>query len=194
MYGSVFSPLLPLVVITRSLKLYQKVIVVFIITSFSADLLSIYVIRGSNYNFLHLYGLVESLILFWFYSIVLDNSKKWIYPLAMVFSLFYLINSYWYEWDQFNTVGRSAESIIFIFLSLVMFYQFFKKEEDIFLERSPLFWINIAILIYFSGAFFSFILSKIILSPGKLSWVLHNSANMLKNLILAIGLWKARPK
>jgi hypothetical protein len=76
-------------------------------------------------------------------------------------------------------------------LAFSLFYQFYKEENDIFIDQSPLFWMNIAILTYFSGAFFSFILSKEILS-GPLPWMLHNVCNALKNILFSIALWKIR--
>ncbi|MGK7392690.1 MAG: hypothetical protein ACNS60_20210 [Candidatus Cyclobacteriaceae bacterium M2_1C_046] len=195
-YGSVFSPIIPLffaVIQAKKLEKYQKIIVLFIATSFAADLISLYIIKGTNYNFLHGYGLVEALILFWFYSVVLEKSKKWLFALAFAFCVFYLWDSVFLEIQQFNAIGRSVESVVFIFLSLMLLYQFYHKEDDIFLDRSPMFWFNVAILFYFSGAFFSFILSKVILS-SSLSWKFHNTSNMLKNLLLAVGLWNVKSK
>lgn len=191
-YGSVFSPIMPLVFARKWKNKYLVSITLFVIVSFSADLISLTILYGKvNYSFLILYGLLESLILFWFFHCVLDNGKKWLVYLGIIFSLFYIYDSIWIEPNQFNTIGRSVESLIMIVLSLALFYQFFRKEDDIFLEKSPLFWINIGILIYFSGALFSFVMSSIILST-KLSWIFHNISNILKNIFIAIGLWRAK--
>ncbi|MGW8122639.1 hypothetical protein ACV07N_08250 [Roseivirga echinicomitans] len=192
-YSSVFSPLIPLfLLLKRGYNRSLRIIILFIAASFLTDLTSAFLIRGNNYIFLHGYGLLEALILFWFFNTVIKN-QKWIPFLAIAFSVFYLINSIWFEWGVFNTIGRSVECLIMIFLSLRLFYQFFQLEEDIFIDRSPTFWITIGILVYFSGAFFTFTLSKYILTDVPL-WVLHNISNVLKNIFLAIGLWKAVKK
>ncbi|WP_339694996.1 hypothetical protein [uncultured Roseivirga sp.] len=191
-YSSVFSPLIPLLFLLKGR--YNgplQIIILFISLSFLTDLVSVFLF-GNNYTVLHLYGLLEALILFWFFNSVIKN-QKWIPFLALAYSVFYLINSIWFEWGEFNTMGRSVECLIMIFLSLRLFYQFFKLEEDIFIDRSPIFWITIGVLVYFSGAFFTFTLSKYILTDAPL-WILHNTSNVLKNVFLAIGLWKVSKK
>ncbi|KYG81689.1 hypothetical protein EV198_1896 [Roseivirga ehrenbergii] len=191
-YSSVFSPLIPLFFLLRGrYNAPLRIIILFISLSFLTDLVSVFLF-GNNYTVLHLYGFLEALILFWFFNTVIKN-QKWIPFLAIAFSVFYLINSIWFEWGVFNTIGRSVECLIMIFLSLRLFYQFFKLEEDIFIDRSPIFWISIGVLVYFSGAFFTFTLSKYILTDAPL-WILHNISNVLKNVFLAIGLWKASKK
>lgn len=192
-YGSIYSAVIPLLFAWKKLNRYQRVIVIFICLSFSADLFAKYVIHGRNYLFLHFYGILEALLLMYFYSLVIDKDKRVIGILAVIYTLFYLFNSLYWEWNVFNTYARSLECLIMISLSIVLFYQFYNREEDIFIDRLPLFWMNIAILTYFSGAFFSFILSKEILS-GPMPWLLHNASNMLKNILFAIGLWKVRDK
>ena len=191
-YSSVFSPLIPLLFLLKGrYNGLLRIIILFISLSFLTDLVSVFLF-GNNYTVLHLYGLLEALILFWFFNRVIKN-QKWIPFLAIAFSVFYLINSIWFEWGVFNTIGRSVECLIMIFLSLRLFYQFFKLEEDIFIDRSPIFWITIGVLVYFSGAFFTFTLSKYILTDVPF-WILHNISNVLKNVFLAIGLWKANKK
>lgn len=190
-YGSIFSPIIPLLFVWKRLNLYQIVIVTFIVLSFSTDLLTVFVIKGYNLHYIRAWGFVEALLLFLFYSIVLDRSKKWITALTIVFVVLYLFDSFWLKSYEFNTLGRSIECFIFIVLSVLLFYQFFRKEDDIFIEHSPLFWINIAILAYFSGAFFSYVLSNMLL-VDSITWIFHNISNILKNLLLAVGLWKVR--
>ncbi|PWL30232.1 hypothetical protein [uncultured Roseivirga sp.] len=190
-YSSTFSPVIPIVIfLSRRYNGLFRIIISFVIASFSSDLISIFLVRGTNYPFLHGYGWVEALILFLFFYYVFDKSR-WVIYTALVYSIYYLINSTFIEANTFNTLGRSTECLIIIFLSLRLFYQFFIKEEDIFLEQSPLFWINVGLLTYFSGAFFTFVLSKYILTDEPL-WILHNISNILKNILIAIGLWKVK--
>jgi hypothetical protein len=191
-YGSIFSPLIPIALLFN--KKYDGPIRLLVIVSFTSDIVSAFLIRGNNHIFLAWYGLVEMLILFSFYYKVL-NTKKWIPYLTIAFSTFYLVNSFYLVNDAFNSISRSAECLIMIFLILKLFHQFFKQEEDIFIEQSPLFWVNVGLLIYFSGAFFTFIFSEYILDPREVPlWRLHNSANFLKNILIAIGLWKVRTR
>ncbi|GHE74507.1 hypothetical protein [Roseivirga thermotolerans] len=188
-YSSVFSPLIPIgIYLTQKHNDRFKVIMLFVFVSFASDLLSIYVVKGSNYLFLHAYGLVEAMLLFLFFYKVLEN-RRWIPFLAVCYGIYYTINSLLFEMGMFNTIGRSIECLLIIFLCLRLFYQFFHNEEDLFLEKSPLFWITVGLLTYFSGAFLTFVFSRYILVDEPL-WILHNISNVLKNTFIAIGLWK----
>ncbi|HEY3402057.1 MAG TPA: hypothetical protein VGK59_01655 [Ohtaekwangia sp.] len=189
-YGSIFSPLLPLGFSWKKLLPYQLIIVLFVSASFITDISTHYWIPGRNYWALHVYGFIEAALLLYFYSRVLNRIKIWIYVVTIFYLAFYLINSFLWERNEFNTYARTVEAVIMIILAILLFYKFYQDEEDIFIDRSPLFWMNIAILTYFSGAFFSFILSHEILLGTMMSWRLHNLSNILKNILLAIALWK----
>lgn len=189
-YGSVFSPLVPLWFARKKLLPYQSTIVLFILVSFTADLATRYLIEGRNYWLLHIYGFIEAGLLFYFFALVISRLKRLIYGLALLYLAFYCVNSFAWEWNMFNANARTAEAVVMIVLSVLLLHQFYKNEEDIFIDRSPLFWINIAILTYFAGAFFSFILSAEILLGTQMSWRLHNFSNILKNLLLAVALWR----
>jgi hypothetical protein len=193
---SIFSPLVPLLIVVlrrKKLARYQAVIVIFVTVSFLTDLFSTYIMRGGNYYLLHGYGLLESAILIYFYYLVLKESKKVTAIVGAAFLAFYVVNSLTWEYRVFNTYGSTMECLLMIGFAMALFFQFYKEEEDIFIDQSPLFWMNIGILVYFSGAFFSFILSREILS-GPMTWMLHNLCNVLKNLLFAIALWKVHPR
>jgi hypothetical protein len=192
---SIFSPVVPLIAFMRTgrQKAYQTTIVVLICFSFASDLITSYIIRRGNYYMLHGYGLLESVLLLLFFSQVMPSLKSRIYIIGVIFTLYYVINSLTFEYMKFNAYGRSVECLLMIALSLTLFYKFYQEEEDIFIDQSPLFWMNIAILVYFSGALFSFILSRQILASKALPWTLHNVCNVLKNLLFALALWKIQP-
>ena len=196
-YISVFSPLIPLIlVIGKRPSIYQWIILLFVALSFSADLLSmlyINIVYRNNMTFLHVYGLLEGLVLIWFFSKVIEAPKIRFLILGIVFSFVYVLNSLHLEYGVFNALGRFLQSTILIILSINLFYQFYKKEEDIILESSPLFWFNAAILVYFSGAFFSFLLAKLITLNAQM-WIFHNISNILKNLLIGVGVWKITSK
>lgn len=190
---SVYSALIPLSVLLKK-RCDQSLwpIVTLIVLAFVSDIISFYLIKGSNYSFLQVYGGIEILLLLYFYH-KKSEFKKTVLVIGTLLAVLYLLNSFILENGKFNTIGRSLESIVFLFLAMKLFYQFFRKEEDIFLDKSPVFWINVGILVYFSGAFFTFIFSEYILDPRTVPmWRLHNSSNFLKNLFFAIALWKVK--
>ena len=57
-----------------------------------------------------------------------------------------------------------------------------------------MFWINTAILIYFSGNLFLFIFNTYLVSVLKddlvVYWSFHNLLYLIKNVLFAIGLWQ----
>lgn len=95
-----------------------------------------------------------------------------------------------------NTITISVESITLIIYSLVSFY-FIMSEmlyENI-LEES-FFWINIAVLFYFSGSLFLFIFSNYLMQQGnKLfmdTYKIHTFVNAVWYLFISIGFWKVK--
>jgi hypothetical protein len=148
--------------------------------------------RGGNYGFMQLYGIVEASILSYFYWLVLDNARRFITISFFCYAAFYTIDSFYWEAGTFNQYARSIECLLMVTYSFILFYRFYQKEEDIYIEQSPMFWINVALLTYFSGAFISFVFGAKFM-PGA-SWKFHNSANMLKNLLLAVALWRVPRK
>ncbi|UII33681.1 hypothetical protein LVD17_07600 [Fulvivirga ulvae] len=60
----------------------------------------------------------------------------------------------------------------------------------------PLFWVNSAILLYFSGVLFLFLffepLAKVNEASAVISYMFHNVLLVLKNVLFAVGFWKSR--
>jgi hypothetical protein len=188
--GSVFSPVFPLLFAWKKLNHYQAVVIAFILVSFISDLICTYLISSpTNYPFLNGYGLAEAMILFYLFSLVLHYDRNRFVILAALYGIYFVVSTLINGVKELNSFARSIECLLMSTLSLILFYQFFTEEEDLFIERNPLFWINIAILTYFSGAFFSFILSREIFSYRIEPWLLHNISNIFKNILLAVGLW-----
>lgn len=196
-YLSIFSPLLPLLTLTvRKVDSTIRWVVLFVILSFLSDLINLIIIKmdlieGNNYFMYKIYGFLETAVLLVFYYKVLDK-KRLVWMLGSIFLVFYLVDVIYIEPDSFHAFGRSVQSILLIFYSLMLFLQFFQKEEDIFLDRKPVFWVNVGLMVYFSGAFFSFMLSNYLLNSPQYIWAFHNFSNFLKNLLIGIGIWKSR--
>jgi hypothetical protein len=177
----------------------ERVILVFICASFATDLITFFVIRNEHLlrNILiQIFGFTEAALLLLFYTLVFKKAswKKTVYAVGAGYLAFYLIDALLWERLKFNHMARSVEASLFIFMALAFFYQVYQQEDDIFIERSPLFWINVALLVYFAGAFFSFVLSREIMIDPRLTWKFHNFSNFLKNILLGIALWIIPPR
>lgn len=200
-YGSVFSPILPIAIaLFWNLSHRFPFIVSYLIFSFTVDIISLSLAfsKINTYPLIHIFGLVEFCLLIGFSHNRLKWNKKATKNFLILIGAIYAINSMFHEnVFQFNSIIRSCLALIMIFISLRYFHRLIKFHTEVFIEKVPEFWFYTAILTYFSMALFSYILSLDILSKPidqnlLYSWAFHNIANILKNILFAIGLWKVR--
>jgi hypothetical protein len=97
--------------------------------------------------------------------------------------------------NMIDNISVSTESILLCSYASFLFYYVLKKllYEDLLAE--PVFWINSAVLIYFSGNLLLFAFSnEIVKSSEKLHYelwaIIHTVCNVFYNVLIAIGFWK----
>ena len=201
-YGSNLSPLIALLIAIKSYikgKRLDRIsisVLALVTISFTADLSSYFfaLVFGSNYWIINCYFILEIALTGFLFGFILNH--KIIITLYILISLgFATLNTvvgFHYYHGEFLAISGLL-SIIMCCLSLNSLYQ---NESNLYIENVPTFWYVVGLLTYFSGALFSFILSSDILKQQHLhfeySWAFHNIANILKNLLFAIGLWKVR--
>ena len=200
-YTSLFSPVFFFIVLFHIRKHQfiktDIIVVVIVILSFSTDITLKYIIDGKNYIYMFIYLLIETALLIYFYHNILKKSRILILVMLLTFliTLIYelLIKN---PVDDFFTLTFTIRCLIFIIFSLYYFYQIYNREEDIFKSKASQFWYNVSIIIYFSLAFFPFLLATEILSGlfDYSLWQVHNIGNILKNIIFAIGLWMVQKR
>ncbi|RJE71861.1 hypothetical protein BGP76_07175 [Reichenbachiella sp. MSK19-1] len=86
----------------------------------------------------------------------------------------------------------SMKNILVMGLCILYFLQVFQSDTEIFLENTPLFWIVIGFIFYTAGSFFLWLMSSEIVNNPKYSMLIVHLGNILKNILFALGLWKAR--
>lgn len=96
--------------------------------------------------------------------------------------------------DNFST---SVESIILIFYSLFFFYYVLKNLVLENLLSTPVFWLNTAILFYFSGNMILFVFSNHMAKTDNAKYIIlwaiiHTFFNVIYNTLLSLGFWKVR--
>jgi len=78
---------------------------------------------------------------------------------------------------EFNSISRSTEGVLLIVHSTIYFSKLFKEKKIKKLEAEPSVWLNIAVLVYFSGSFLLFGFSNLLLSMNsyeiKEIWGIH---------------------
>ena len=152
----------------------------------------------NNMPAFHLYGLLHGLILVWFFSMII-RTRKALIQIGSLYLVFYIINSAFLESIfTYNAIAKVTQNAFFIILSFWYFFDVYKYETNLELESSGIFWIVVGILIYHSGALFSSLFSAKILSGNNdrlfSTWVVHNIAGTIKNLLFLLGLWMGRTR
>jgi hypothetical protein len=93
--------------------------------------------------------------------------------------------------------AMSAQGVFFMVLALAYFYRLFTSERPVaHLERTGMFWVNSAVLIYFAITIFAFFLYNDMLAKGlgKISQNVHVVVNLTANVFYAIGLLCKTPQ
>ena len=148
--------------------------------------------------FLHLYTVLEFSVFWLFYY---RFFKVFYSPLGMkvllvTFLLFAILNAIFLQKiDTFNTYARGLESLIMIALSLMAFNKIIIELDTRYPTSQPVFWVNSAVLFYFSGNLVVFVMSNYISGDNKLllvSWGIHAILMAILNSFIAIGLWQTR--
>ncbi|MDO7847983.1 hypothetical protein Q5H92_16580 [Hymenobacter sp. M29] len=94
---------------------------------------------------------------------------------------------------RFNTGQRFAESLLVLGLALLYFYKVIRELVIVHLQREPLFWISVGLLLYFAGNVFIFISSNYVMQHSSaLSlrlWDIHAWLYMVLYGLFAWALW-----
>ncbi|NII27008.1 hypothetical protein HB364_18095 [Pseudoflavitalea sp. X16] len=183
-----------------ALRIITIHVLVAAVTELAATLLWHY--RINNLFLLHIYTVEECGMLLWFYSYLWRERiplRVFLY-VFLSFLVFAVINSMLLQpLTQNNTYARSIEAVIMIACAIAFFYKMLSEARIHKPERSPYFWINTGLLIYFSGSLLLFTLSNYIRGPEYKQlrmdiWTLHAFFNILLYTFITIGLWKQRRK
>lgn len=153
-------------------------------------------IKENNLYLLHYYTIIEfcgwAIIFYLLFESVLV--KRMILWLGIAYVVFAIINSIlWEGLDTFNTNSRSLESVLLSVFSVMYYVKMFKEKKVYRLERDASFWINAAVLIYFSSAFLLFGFSNLLLNSSSYKirevWGVHGIFLIVHYLLITISLW-----
>ena len=203
---SVIASVIPLVASIINFKFITKVLMplfVLIVVSTIIEILN-EVHLGfylNNFYILHIFTIFEFTAITVFYRRFLEKNLSSIlsYGLVVVFSIIAFLD---YKINGLNSIDYfsiSVESFIVTFYSLFLFYFVLKNLIFENLLESPIFWLNTAILLYFSGNLFLFIFSNYLIKSEPLRYhalwfTIHSIINILYNILLGVGFWKTKVK
>lgn len=146
-----------------------------------------------------IFTLVECCLLLYIFSLILVPfvQKKWFWIAGIFFTALVLIDVLWWSnLEQFNTYSTAVESLFLIILPLIFFYKTLQELLIEHLEQEPIFWINVAVLLYFSSSLFIFLFTDFFKASDTalfVLWSIHGIFNILHNIFYSIALW-LKPK
>ncbi len=149
----------------------------------------------------HLYQMGEFFILGLFYSQIINNilSKRLIIILILLFEFYCIVNMFFIQSiHEYPAIPQSLSKIFLVGFSILFFYRVLIEARIPNLWKEPLIYINLAILIYYSGNLFYSLLFNLILNYSKeFSKVTVQYFAVLMALfylLIAFGFWKADRK
>ncbi len=145
------------------------------------------------------YVYLESLLLFTFYYLLFVNNRiaRFLVVVAAITSssIYVLVNvgdpSYpWYA------VLSSTEGALLILFSVMLFFKLVKDLPQENLLDMPVFWINAAVLFFYSCTFMLSLtmdyIAQILRNDFTIFWTFHNFLRACFCMVICIGIWRAR--
>ncbi len=179
----------------------QKLLLLIIIALIVNDGLTFY-LREQNQSNLwvyHYYVPIQFCLITVLYRHMLKLivSGKVMVFIGMIFVLFSLANTLFLQGiEQFNTNAILISNVVFVLFSLLFFYQLLKAPLIEELERLPQFWINLAVLIYYSSSSVLFYMVNHVLKIDTKSlaivWTVNIGLYVILNCLYSVGLWKVQ--
>jgi len=199
-FGSVIVPLSIAIAHWKKMPEELKPLGLLLLLSLASDLLSIIFIQYSFNTYLigNIYMITQFFLLIWLFRIQLSTKRTT--TIILLFSgLFCIVNITIFQGPWvFNSVSNVMASLILIGFCLYHFYRLLSDLPIVHIHHLPMLWISFAILTYYGGNFFLFLVKNYLLygeaGAHKLMWILHNLLNVIKNFLFAIGLWQSYRK
>lgn len=193
LYLSIASPLVPLITGWKDKSLLWW----YALAGFLADVTG-YVTKTYNghtpeemYN---LFLLIEFTCFAFFYRNRVFSNRKVFYLLYSANIIAFIVTNF-PHYNVLNYYWIALNSVIYIAMIILSFARILKEKKTMFLEKSQVFWVNVAILIYSSGNCLVFLFERYLLSVDRplmiLIWVyFFLPLNITKNVTLGYALTK----
>jgi len=122
--------------------------------------------------------------------------KRIVYIVLIVFELFCLHNAIFFQSHlAFPSIPGAVSSLLLVLFSIMLFTKIMVEGKIKVLTRSPVVWVNTAMLIYYTGNFFYNILYNMSLSYSvefSLITIKFSSIFMaVFYILISVGFWKA---
>jgi len=164
-------------------------------------------LRQPTIVILHVFSVVEFLLLLRIYQLNGVISRDWTWPALLLIPALGLASAL--QWDavaeyRHNATLRSTECVVLTGLALRYFFTSSQavtklvKYQPAQLGSSPMFWVNTAVLLYFPAALFIFLFSQWYATPGDpyglMAYAVQAILSIVKSILFTIALWKRPPR
>lgn len=143
--------------------------------------------------------MVSFVLLSLFYKVVLKDfiNRKWFNVLIIIYLLFFFINiAFIQSIYEYPNLTYSVFALIIILFSLIVFFKTMIDSKITHLFNEPIFWINTAIILSFTGNLFLFLMFNDLLEYSssllKKIYTFFHLLNGVYYSLIAIGFWKAK--
>ncbi len=115
------------------------------------------------------------------------------YLVIVSYCTFVLCNAFFIQGGGINSYTFVLKSIIIIPYALNYFYWLLRELPTTDLHRLPMFWVNTALIIFFSGNLFLFVftdyLVRVLNDDLMIYWTLHNILAAIEAFMIVVALW-----
>ncbi|MES2447549.1 MAG: hypothetical protein V4546_10230 [Bacteroidota bacterium] len=192
---SILIPILIGLLNYKNLQISGKFVFYYLVASGLINLAAIVLVafRMTNLPLLHLYTIVEAVLLLSYFRTIFTNHliRKFLLYIIIIFPLLCIINfTFIQSIFTFNTYTRPLEAILITFFCLLYLYKSGFTENWINKQTS---WFNMGILLYFPVVCIIFILSNYMVFVSKnkelnlMIWQFHAIMSMVMYLAMAKG-------
>lgn len=179
----------------RQLPSYFRWFTLFLATGLLIQILAkvIWYMILNNLPLLHVYTLLEFVLLSLFYRALLQELKfRYWTHLIVIGAMLIMLNSIFLQpLTSFNSIAKTFTQLMYIGYALTYFFGPFKREHALTNQ------INSAILVYYSGSLFIFMFTSVLTGLQDLIpyyrylWITNSILYFLFHLMILTGLWKA---
>lgn len=196
---AVLSDLLPLILFIFFAKSKKNLglRVAFYIVVFSA-FINFFVLsnrQAREYTFLigRITNIFEySLFSLLFFNIILSKTfKKGMTAITVLIGLYLFYDLFSTANNSFDSVPAGITSLVFLIYCIFYLFERVSDPTSLFLYSSPVFWVVVALIIYFAGTFFPFIYAQSHMKEDEFRSeynLIHDTLYIIKNLLFGFSM------
>ncbi len=185
----------------RTLNKLLRVLFLYILVSMFAEIGGLILSQNKIHNYLlqHIFTIIECGLIAWIYLFQFVN--KWHKTIVYVVFCIFLLTSiviliFKGGYNRGDSILSTFESCFIMTLSGIYILKNLREITLSKLSDSYFSWLNAGFLIYFSTSFFLFLFNDYIesceLTIAYILYSLHLISNIAYNILLGIGVWKAK--